>query len=206
MKFILPSGNYYAECVTSNSTGAAANADSLPTAKATRNGADDGNFALTVAALDAGHYTVTGTVPSNYAQGDVVQVSLAATIGGVNTKAVIDECQVGPVSLPASGVTVGGFAEGAAIPPVAIAEGCITAASFASGAAVPLPAPPPAGYGGTTITTPFLPASPIVTGTIVINRGDDLTVETGRRLPSRTTAVGRTWPLRASSAASSSER
>jgi hypothetical protein len=40
---------------------------------------------------------------------------------------------------PASGVTVGGFAEGATVPPVAIAEGGITSASFASGAAVPLP-------------------------------------------------------------------
>jgi hypothetical protein len=103
MKFILPRGSYYAEFVTSGSSGAAVNADSLPTAEATKNGADDSGFSLTVANIDAGRYKVTGTVPAGYTQGMIVQVSVAATISTIATKQVIDEFQVGPVMLPASG-------------------------------------------------------------------------------------------------------
>lgn len=71
-------------------TGAAADADSLPVATATRNGADDAAFVLTVAKLDTGRYKVTGTIPGTYAVGDRVGVSVAATVAGIAAKAVID--------------------------------------------------------------------------------------------------------------------
>lgn len=79
------------EFVTSSpTTGAAANADSTPTATANRNGTDDGSFALTVTNIDAGRYKITGTVPSGYLKGDVVNVSVAATCSAVAGKAVVD--------------------------------------------------------------------------------------------------------------------
>lgn len=86
-----PSDPYVKEFITSNpGTGAAANADSTPVATANHNGTDDGSFTLTVTNIDAGRYKVTGTVPSGYAAGDVVNVSVAATCSTIAGKAVID--------------------------------------------------------------------------------------------------------------------
>jgi hypothetical protein len=70
--------------------GAAGNADSLPVATANKNGTDDGTFTLTVANLDAGRYKATGTIPAGYVGGDVLNVTVAATIGGTATKARVD--------------------------------------------------------------------------------------------------------------------
>lgn len=77
------------EFITSSATGAATDADSLPTATLARNGTDDGTVTLTVAKIDTGRYKVTGTIPAGYAAGDKVAVAIAATIGGVAGKAVI---------------------------------------------------------------------------------------------------------------------
>jgi hypothetical protein len=89
------SGSYYGEFVTSNpTTGAAADATGTPTATATTNGTDDGAFTLTVAKIDTGRYKITGTVPSGYAVGDRVQISVSATVGGVAGKAVVDSFTV----------------------------------------------------------------------------------------------------------------
>jgi len=86
-----PSGAYAKEFVTTSpTTGAATNADSLPTATANKNGTDDGSFTLTVANIDTGRYKVTGTIPSGYVSGDVLNVTVAATVGTVAGKAVID--------------------------------------------------------------------------------------------------------------------
>jgi hypothetical protein len=86
-----PSDPYYGEFTTASfTTGAATTADSMPTATATKNGADDGTFALAVALLDTGRYKITGTVPAGYAKGDQVQVSVSAIVGGVTGKGVID--------------------------------------------------------------------------------------------------------------------
>lgn len=90
-----PSDAYYKEFVTSNpSTGAAANADSLPAATANHNGSDDGSFVLSVTNLDTGRYKITGTVPSGYAKGDVVNVTVAATCSSVAGKACVDTFNV----------------------------------------------------------------------------------------------------------------
>ena len=85
-----PSDSYYATFPTQNSSGAATDADSLPTATARQNGVTDGAFALTVANLSTGLYKITGTVPAGYAAGDSVQVEVSATIGGTAAKAVVD--------------------------------------------------------------------------------------------------------------------
>ena len=86
-----PSDSYFKEFTTANpTTGAAANADSLPTATANHNGADDSSFSLTVTNIDTGRYKITGTVPGGYAKGDVVNVTVAATCSSIAGKACVD--------------------------------------------------------------------------------------------------------------------
>ena len=76
---------YYVEFITCSSiTGAAVNADSLPTAVATRNGVDDASFSLAVANMDAGRYKVSGTVPSGLRRATAVQVGVAATVASIS--------------------------------------------------------------------------------------------------------------------------
>ncbi len=98
----LNAGNtYWGGFTTQNpSTGEATDADSLPVGTATKNGSDDVAFSLTVAKIDTGRYSVTGSIPSTYVAGDFVQISIAATLGGVSAKAVID-------SFIVEGVTTG---------------------------------------------------------------------------------------------------
>lgn len=82
---------YFKEFTTANpSTGAAVNADTLPVATANHNGTDDGAFTLTVTNIDAGRYKIAGTVPSGYAGGDVVNITVAATCSSIAGKAVVD--------------------------------------------------------------------------------------------------------------------
>lgn len=91
-----PSGAYCVEFVVSSATGAAADADALPVATVNKNGTDDGSSptgwsnSLTVAKIDTGRYKITGTIPSAYASGDVVNMSVAATVGGIAAKCIVD--------------------------------------------------------------------------------------------------------------------
>ncbi len=87
----VPGGSYYGEFVTTSATGAAVNADSLPTATANHNGADDSGFVLTVTNIDTGRYKVTGTIPSTYIFGDYVWISVNATIATIAAKSIIDK-------------------------------------------------------------------------------------------------------------------
>jgi len=82
---------YYVEFTTANPvTGAAQTADSLPVATANHNGVDDGSFTLTVALVDTGRYKVSGAVPGGYSGGDVVNVTVAATVNAIAGKAAVD--------------------------------------------------------------------------------------------------------------------
>ncbi len=86
-----PNDPYYAEfCTQRFDTGAATNADATPTATANRNGTDDAGFVLTVTNIDAGRYKIAGTIPNAYAAGDVVSISVAATVNSVSGKAIVD--------------------------------------------------------------------------------------------------------------------
>jgi hypothetical protein len=91
--------NYYSQFSLSNpTTGAAQNADSLPTATATRNGVADAGFVLTVVNSATGLYTVSGVIPSSYATGDWVSISASATVAGVHATAVIETFVVTTIS------------------------------------------------------------------------------------------------------------
>jgi hypothetical protein len=86
-----PSDPYSKEFVTSSpTTGAATNADATPVATADLDGSGTGAMALTVVNLDTGRYKVTGTIPTGRVRGDVLNVSVAATVGGVAGKAIVD--------------------------------------------------------------------------------------------------------------------
>lgn len=75
---------------THDATGAATNADSLPTASVYRNGTLDAAVTVTVANLATGLYSAVCTLPSGYAAGDSVQVVVSATVGGVTASLSID--------------------------------------------------------------------------------------------------------------------
>jgi hypothetical protein len=86
-----PGDTYYGEFTTCRfDTGIVADADLTPIATATRNGADDASFSLAAAKLDTGRYAVSGVIPATYVSGNSVRISVAATVGGVAGKAVID--------------------------------------------------------------------------------------------------------------------
>ncbi len=85
-----PNSLYYAMfTTTSPNTGAVKDADSLPTAIAVRNGADDGSFSLTVTNIDTGRYRVSGTIPLAYINGDTVQIVATATVDGITDRFVV---------------------------------------------------------------------------------------------------------------------
>lgn len=70
-------------------TGAATDADSLPTAVLSRNGTDDGAVTLTVTNKATGRYEITGTIPSGYAEADTIAVRVSATVGGIAGNSIL---------------------------------------------------------------------------------------------------------------------
>ncbi len=90
-----PSSLYYKVFTTvSPYTGAATDADSTPTATANKNGTTDAGFTLTVTNITTGVYKITGTVPSTYAAGDIVNVHVSATVAGVSTVKRVDTFRI----------------------------------------------------------------------------------------------------------------
>ena len=96
-----PGDNYYKQFTTQAfNSGIATDADTLPVATVTKNGVDDGSSptgwdnTLTVTKLATGRYKVTGAIPDDYADGDHVEITIAATVGGVAAKASIDSFRI----------------------------------------------------------------------------------------------------------------
>ncbi len=83
-----PGSTVWREFITSTSTGAATNADSLPTGTLNQNGTDVGTT-VTVTNIDAGRYKATFTIPTTYSPGDEVCCTISATVSTVVGKAVI---------------------------------------------------------------------------------------------------------------------
>jgi len=92
------SGVFVIEFTTASTTGAAADADALPVATLARNGVDT-NVTLAVAKVDTGRYKITGTIPSDYADGDWIAVYVAATIGTIAAKNIAHNGVVASSSL-----------------------------------------------------------------------------------------------------------
>ncbi len=155
-----PNDSYFKVFTTASpTTGAATNADSLPVATANKNGTDDGTFTLTVANLDTGRYKITGTVPGGYASGDCVNVTIAATVGGIAGKAVVDTFgldskRVGdlndiPASAVASQLTAQGYTSSRATKLDNLDAAVSSRSNFTSGGNVNV-----ATIGGMTLTVP----------------------------------------------------
>jgi hypothetical protein len=82
---------YYGVLLTHDyATGAIQNASVLPTAVAMKNGTDDVLFVLTVTNIDTGRYSVSGTIPTTYTDGTVVNVVANFTVNAIAMKAVLD--------------------------------------------------------------------------------------------------------------------
>lgn len=75
---------------TNSSTGALVNADALPTAALLHNGAVDNTVSVTVSNISTGNYLATCIIPSTYAAGDKIQLSVAATVSSVAGGAVFE--------------------------------------------------------------------------------------------------------------------
>jgi len=85
-----PGDTVYAEFTTQVfSTGVATNADSPPVGTVNKNGTDDGAVTVTVTNIDTGRYKATFVVPTTYIPGDVLNLTIAATVSSVAGKACI---------------------------------------------------------------------------------------------------------------------
>ncbi len=82
-----PGDTVYAEFVTAvYATGAVTDADSLPAGTVNRNGTDDGAVTVTVTKIDTGRYKAVFVIPVTYVPGDVLNLTVAATISAIATK------------------------------------------------------------------------------------------------------------------------
>ena len=99
-----PGDAYVVEFTTRNPTTLAAqNADSPPVATANHAGSDDASFVLTVTNLATGRYKVTGTIPAGYSGGDVVNITVVATVASVTDVWPVDVFMIDrSVELPAA--------------------------------------------------------------------------------------------------------
>lgn len=88
MSVFYPGFVYYEEFIVLNSSGTAVDADTLPTVGINHNGNDDnGTWSdLTVAEVDAGRYSIRGTIPTSYVFGDIFNVVANITVSSVVTK------------------------------------------------------------------------------------------------------------------------
>lgn len=108
-----PGDSWQVQWTVLAANGAATNADSTPTVKVYRNGADDtANWSLSAVSNPAtGRYAVTGTVYASASPGDLIEVEVQATVGGIAAKAFVERfrlVQWSVTSLPAAAVGAAG--------------------------------------------------------------------------------------------------
>lgn len=89
-----PGDSYGISFTIKNTSGALANADSLPVGAVYRNGTADGAVTVTVASSATGIYQATCTIPAGYALGDRVSMLITATVGGVATGDFVDHVRL----------------------------------------------------------------------------------------------------------------
>lgn len=84
-----PNTQIIREFTTSGASGAAVNADSLPTGTLAKNGVDDVAVTVTVVNIDTGRYKATCLIPINYLAGDTISLTINATVASISAKSVI---------------------------------------------------------------------------------------------------------------------
>lgn len=90
------------------STGVATNADSTPTGTVNRNGTDDGAVTVTVTNIDTGRYKAVFTIPTTYVPGDVLNLTIAATVSTIAGKVAIWNNKIGVGLISKGTATAGG--------------------------------------------------------------------------------------------------
>ena len=75
-------------CTYDNTTGASANADSLPIGTLVQNG-NDTTETVTISNKTTGVYKATITVPTGYSIGDKLQIRIEVTVNGITAKAIV---------------------------------------------------------------------------------------------------------------------
>lgn len=89
--YLKPNQHFYLRAYTiSPTTAAPTNANSTPTAVLLHNGAVDGTVTLTIGNPATGTYTIAGTVPAGYVEGDYCQVEFTSTVGGLAATIIPD--------------------------------------------------------------------------------------------------------------------
>lgn len=89
-------------------TGVGTNADSTPTGTVNRNGTDDGAVTVTVTNIDTGRYKAVFTAPATYVPGDVLNLTIAATVSSVADKACVGSWKLGWGIISQGTATAGG--------------------------------------------------------------------------------------------------
>ena len=84
-----PGSIYYAQFNTNNISGISANTDSLPWGTLVRNGIDDFTSTVFITNIDAGRYTISGTIPNTYVYGNYVNLAISGQVNGMLSKAII---------------------------------------------------------------------------------------------------------------------
>lgn len=79
---------YFTTC--DPATGAAKDADATPTVTVFHSGTGSGAFALVATKVGTGVYSVAGAIPGTFVSGDVVNLVVNATVGGIAGKAPLD--------------------------------------------------------------------------------------------------------------------
>lgn len=97
-------------CTQVFATGVATNADSTPVGTINKNGTDDGAVTVTVTNIDAGRYKAAFTIPATYVPGDVINLTIAATVSSVAGKACVWHRKVGMGVVQSGTATAGGAA------------------------------------------------------------------------------------------------
>lgn len=118
----------YVGFTTNDATGAAADADSTPTASLIRNGSADGAVTVTVTNLSTGAYIASFTVPSGYAVADDLQLLISATVDAIAGKAFVGQGKVDStvnsvytrLGAPANGSIAADIAAVSDVPPYAV--------------------------------------------------------------------------------------
>lgn len=110
-----PGDGYASSFAISSSTGAASNADSLPTGSLLRSGVLDASTSVVISNTATGLYKAACTIPSGYLPGDTVELLISASVVGVATKAITDRIRLvnfdsttnGTGGLPTLGSSIG---------------------------------------------------------------------------------------------------
>lgn len=82
-----PGDSLVVEFIVLATTGAAVDADALPTGLLARNGIDDAT-SVTITHVDTGRYRASCTIPSGWSEGDTIAIVASSIVSGVATKAV----------------------------------------------------------------------------------------------------------------------